>query len=261
MSGGRRLDRRERETLAEHGYVVRERAFDADEVDAIVDACEALVVQVAEDRKGNRHEVGSYVFEPDMTVEVMVKWEGDTDVVHGLEPFVHLCEPLAWLTLDPRFVDPMADLVGDPAPMLFTEKLNLKRPQHGGRNPLHQDLPYWYDAADATRIATAMLFLDDADVGNGTLEVVPGSHRDGRWPTRTDGDAFTKLEIDLDLAAGAATVPVEVPAGSVVYFGSTLVHRSAPNTSDRERRSLLFSYQPPGAPHMRELLRGDAAPG
>lgn len=249
------LDDAEQAGLERDGYVLREGAFDGDEVAAIVDACEHLLRAVAEGRRGKRYEVGSYVFEPDVTAELMVKWEAGTDVVHGLEPFVHLSEPLALLGLDPRFVDPMVALTGDPDPSLFTEKLNLKRPHHGGRNPLHQDLPYWSDATHPTRTATAMLFLDDADLGNGTLEVVPGSHRDGRWRNRTDGDAFGKLEIDPALEAGLEMVPIEVPAGSVVYFGSTLVHRSAPNTSDRERRSLLYSYQPAGAPHMRDLLR------
>jgi ectoine hydroxylase len=250
-----RLDDDELAQLDRDGYVVREAAFDRAEVRAILDECEAVVEGVAGAERGRRYTVGSYVFEPDATAELMVKWEGDTDVVHGLEPFVHLSEPLTWLTLDPRFVAPMIELCGDPAPCLFTEKLNLKRPHHGGRNPLHQDIPYWGDAAHPDRTATAMLFLDDADLGNGTLEVVPGSHRDGQWRTRTDGDAFGQLEIDPDLELGIETVPIEVPAGSVAYFGSTLVHRSAPNTSDRQRRSILFSYQPAGAPHMRDLLR------
>jgi ectoine hydroxylase len=249
------LDPAERAQLATDGYVLREAAFTGDEVAAIAEACDALVHGVTEARRGRRYTVGSYCFEPDATAELMVKWEGDTDVVHGLEPFVHLSEPLTWLTLDARFVGPMVELCADEAPCLFTEKLNLKRPHHGGRNPLHQDIPYWGDAAHPDRTATAMLFLDDADLGNGTLEVVPGSHRDGRWRTRTDGDAFGRLEIDPALEAGVETVPIEVPAGSVVYFGSTLVHRSAPNPSDRERRSVLFSYQPAGAPHMRDLLR------
>jgi ectoine hydroxylase len=54
-------------------------------------------------------------------------------------------------------------------------------------------------------------------------------------------------------------VALGAPAGSVVFFGPLLVHRSAPNRSDRERRALLYSYQPPGAPDMRDLLRGVSA--
>jgi ectoine hydroxylase-related dioxygenase (phytanoyl-CoA dioxygenase family) len=254
-----RLDTEELRRLETDGYVVRERVFTADEVAGVVRACESLVDEVARGRRGERTTVGSYTFEDDRSATLMVKWEGDSDVVHGLEPFAHLSPPLGEFAVDPRFVEPMIDLVGDPAPMLFTEKLNLKRPHHGGRNPFHQDFPYWYDAADASRIATAMLFLDDADLANGTLEVVPGSHTRGTWPTRTDGDVFGNLETDPASVEGVATVPVEVPAGSVVYFGAFLVHRSAPNRSDRERRTLLFSYQPPGAPDMRDLLQASFA--
>jgi ectoine hydroxylase len=54
-------------------------------------------------------------------------------------------------------------------------------------------------------------------------------------------------------------VPVEVAAGTVISFGPYLVHRSAPNTSDRERRALLFSYQPAGRPTQLDNLRRLAA--
>jgi ectoine hydroxylase-related dioxygenase (phytanoyl-CoA dioxygenase family) len=250
-----RLDADECQQLATDGYVLRETVFSRDEVDAVVDACESLVAEVATTQRGKRSTAGSYTFEDDRSAMLMVKWEGDSDVIHGLEPFAHLSPFLAEVAVDPRFVEPMIDLVGDPDPMLFTEKLNLKRPHHGGKNPLHQDFPYWSDAQDASRIATAMMFLDDSDSENGTLEVVPGSHVEGQWRTRTDSDIFGNLEIDPTAEDGVTTVALEVPAGSVVYFGPFLVHRSAPNRSERERRALLFSYQPQGAPDMRDLLR------
>ncbi len=46
-----------------------------------------------------------------------------------------------------------------------------------------------------------------------------------------------------------------MPAGSVVFFGSLLVHRSLPNRSDKDRRALLYSYQPAGLPHALDLAR------
>ena len=254
VPGSQRLSPDERSAVDVDGYVIREAIFGADEVAAITEACEVLIGRVVAGRRSQRQHVGSYTFESDHEIDATVKWEGDSDVMHGLEPVAHLSVPLAMLALDPRLVEPMVAFVGDETPMLFTEKLNLKRPRVGGVNPLHQDKPYWSFTPDADRIATAMLFLDDSDLGNGTLEVVPGSHRDGLWASRTNTDSFGSLEIDPALSEGLQTVAVEVPAGSVVYFGSTLVHRSAPNSSDRERRSLLYSYQPLGWPHMREAL-------
>jgi ectoine hydroxylase len=187
---------------------------------------------------------------------VYIKWEGDTDIVHGIEPCARLSPALHAWALDPRFVEPMQDFVGHEAPILFTEKLNLKRPHHGGENPLHQDYPYWVDEAEAaSEVATVMLFLDDATLANGCLKVVPGSHRAGRWQTRTDTDEFGRNEVDVNAYPDVQPIPLEVEAGSVVMFGAFLAHQSAPNRSNAERRALLFSYQPAGRHHMLESLK------
>lgn len=248
----------EQRDLVELGYVVREAVFGPGEVAEIAEACEELVADLVRDRQGTRMRMGSYVFDPDLLRGVTIKWEGDTDVVHGIEPFAHLSPALDGWAHDHRLVDPMRDLVGDDAPCLFTEKLNLKRAAHGGPNPLHQDYPYWADVTRvASRIATAIVFLDDATIENGCLQVLPGSHRRGVWKGRSDGDAFLANEIDPAVAEDERDhlVAVEVPAGSVLLFGAFLVHQSAPNTSGRDRRALLYSYQPAGEPTMRDFLR------
>ena len=251
-----RLSPGEQTRLAADGYVVRAAVFTPTEVDAIVDACEELVAELVRDRQGHRLQAGSYVFDPDFTRSVIIKWEGDSDVVHGIEPFAHLSPSLEAWGCDERLLAPMRELLGYPEIELYTEKLNLKRPHHGGANPLHQDYPYWVDVADdPATVATAMLFLDDSTLDNGCLRVVPGSHTNGVWDRRTDGSPFLGNEIDGGAYEDVESLPLELPAGSVVMFGSYLVHHSAANTSAAPRRALLFSYQPPGAPHMLESLR------
>jgi hypothetical protein len=251
----------ERDRYAREGYLVRPRQFSPSEVLELIAASEALVADLVSGRHAasrplGRLTMGSYVFEPDLLQHVTIKWEGDSDVVHGIEPCAHLSPALDAWAHDPRLIQPMIDIIGDDEPALFTEKLNLKRPHHGGANPLHQDHPYWVDVArDVDRVATAILFLDDADEENGCLEVVPGSHRDGAWSTRIDGDPFLHNEIDTERNAGYELRRVEVDAGSVVLFGPYLVHQSAPNRSDHPRRALLFSYQPGGHPHLLDFLR------
>lgn len=251
-----RLTDAEREQFDRDGYLLREAVFDSDEVADITAACESLVDDLVRDRQGKRARVGSYVFDLDTERSVMIKWEGDTDAVHGIEPFAHLSEPLDRWAHDPRFIDPMKDLVGDPAPQLFTEKLNLKRPHLGGANPLHQDYPYWRRVADEpAEVFTAMLFLDDSTLENGCLHVVPGSHRQGQWKNRTDGDSFAANEVDVSAYPEVTPVPLEARAGSVVMFGAFLVHQSAPNLSDLSRRAILYSYQPAGRRHQLDSLR------
>jgi ectoine hydroxylase-related dioxygenase (phytanoyl-CoA dioxygenase family) len=250
-----RLSEAEKADYQTRGYLVRERAFDDDEVTAMLGCCESLVEKLVRNRRGERISFGSYVFDADAQNNVIIKWEGDSDIVHGIEPFAHLSPELEAWAYDARFIDPVRDLLDTDAPKLFTEKLNLKRPRHGGVNPMHQDYPYWVQVAEeASEIATAMLFLDDSTLDNGCLQVVPGSHRDGAWKGRTDGDRFSANEIDTARYQHIDVVPVEVPAGSLILFGPFLVHQSAPNTSERERRALLFSYQPPGRRTQREAL-------
>src|SRR5262245_46619737 len=107
-----RLSTRELDTLATDGYVVRESAFTASELADIIDACEQLVDDLVRDRQGNRLKAGSYVFDPDFTRDVIIKWEGDSDVVHGVEPCAHLSPALDAWAHDPRFLVPMCDFTG-----------------------------------------------------------------------------------------------------------------------------------------------------
>ena len=48
-------------------------------------------------------------------------------------------------------------------------------------------------------------------------------------------------EIDPDTFDSSGMIHVEVEAGDAIIFGPFLVHRSAANTSDRDRRALLWN--------------------
>ncbi len=196
------------------------------------------------------------MFEIQRLLGTVVKWEPDNpELLQGVEPFAHLSEALRSWALDPRLVEPSKDVIGGEEVGLFTEKLNLKRAHKGGPVVLHQDFPYWSEVAKvASQVATAMIFLDDASRENGCLELVPGSHREGLQRRRAV-EGFGSMEIDPAAYDAARLIPLEVPAGSVVFFGPFLVHRSLPNRSGADRRALLYSYQPAGHPHLGELLK------
>ncbi|HMF28553.1 MAG TPA: phytanoyl-CoA dioxygenase family protein [Candidatus Cybelea sp.] len=251
-----RLDARERAALDREGYVCREKAFGKSELVEIADACEALIERLLEERRHPKVEAGAYVFEHLQALETAVKWEKDNrEIVLGIEPFAHLSEPLDRCAHDSRLIDPMRDLLANDDLMLFTEKLNVKRGHVGGPIVLHQDYPYWVGVAeDADQVGTAIVFLDDSTIENGCLEVVPGSHRDGET-RRKQIEGFGANEMDKNQYDESKLVPLEVPAGSVAYFNSFLVHRSLPNRSAQDRRALLYSYQPAGNPHAREIPR------
>jgi ectoine hydroxylase-related dioxygenase (phytanoyl-CoA dioxygenase family) len=254
MSQSYRLDASERRELDERGFVLRRSVFDARELAEICAACEALVQRLLAEKRHRKLSVGSYNFELQRDLGTVVKWEpGDLDVVQGVEPFAHLSDELNRWAHDPRILDPCKDVVGTDEAILFTEKLNLKRAHKGGPIVLHQDFPYWKDLTPiANQIATAMVFLDDATIERGCLEVVPGSHREGLQQRRAV-EGFGSLEIDPERYDTSRLVALEVSAGAVAFFGPFLVHRSLPNQSGDDRRALLYSYQPTGNPHLREL--------
>jgi ectoine hydroxylase-related dioxygenase (phytanoyl-CoA dioxygenase family) len=251
-----RLSDEEQARLASDGYVVREPVFDAAECAAIAADCEALVEALTAQKTGRKQVVGSYVFEMRRDLSTVVKWEPDApDLVMGVEFFSHISAPLKAWGLDARLVDPCRELVGEDDIVLFTEKLNLKRARQGGPIILHQDFPYWEQVTPvAARIATAMVFLDEATAQNGCLEVAPGSHREG-VQTQKPRDDFGAMEMDAEAFDKTRLIPLEVGPGSVAFFGPFLVHRSLPNRSGDDRRALLYSYQPAGNPHSREMTR------
>jgi ectoine hydroxylase len=181
------------------------------------------------------------------------EWQEGSAEIRLIEPCDHLHPRLAAMLDDDRVVEPMKDAVGTELLAPFTSKLNMKRAVEGSEFPFHQDYPYWYVAvgSNAADIATAVLFLDDATADNGALRVLPGSHRHGpakRDPADPTGFLTDAANLDVGLE-----VTLELPAGSLVFFGAFMVHRSSPNRSSKHRRALLPSFQPAGRPRLQEM--------
>jgi phytanoyl-CoA hydroxylase len=254
------LSTAELETLARDGFLVRENVFNAAETAQIAADCEELTSHVLSVAHGKKWAVGSYMFERSSQLSLYVKWEPDApEVLQGIEPFVHLSPALETWAKDARLTEPCRHICAQNDVVLYTEKLNLKRARQGGQYILHQDYPYWQDENPvAANVATAMLFLDDATIENGCLEAAPGSHREGVRPMR-EVEGFGALEMDTEQFDMSRLRPIEAKAGSVVFFGAFLVHRSLPNRSALDRRALLFSYQPAGHPHVLEVARAEEA--
>jgi ectoine hydroxylase len=257
MSEPFRLNREELRRLAEDGYVLREAVFTREECGRMAEAVEILERALLAAKRNTKHVVGSYMFELQRELGAVVKWEPENpDVVQALEPFAHISKPLNEWAHDRRLWNPSKDVVGQDEIGLFTEKVTMKRARAGGSIVLHQDYPYWRPMTKvAHKIMTALVYLDDATVENGCLEVAPGSHRDGMVVDRITAEGFGANEMDPAKFDLGSLIPIEAKAGAVVFFGAFLVHRSLPNRSDRQRRALLYSYQPGGYPTGLELNR------
>ena len=119
--------------------------------------------------------------------------------------------------------------------------LFVKPPQFQGQ-AWHQDEIY-IPTRDRSLIG-AWIALDDATLENGCLWVVPGSHRPGYlYPQRPHGNPeefdFAPESFGFD---ESLEMPVEVKAGTVVFFNGYLLHRSRKNRSEVYRRVLVSHY-------------------
>ena len=253
-----RFSELEREQFARDGFIVREAVFSAAEVDALRDTVEDVATRVTawatRDGAGPERTMNDgHRIQSSSKANIQWEWREGSQEIRLIEPCTHLDERLEALWADPRFAEPMKYVVGvdDVAP--FTSKLNLKRAKEGSPFPFHQDYPYWFVAAEdhAADIATAILYLDDARAENGAVRVVAGSHLGG--PARRDPNAADPFLADPAAVNLDREVVAEAPAGSVLFFGALLVHRSAPNTTGGHRRALLLSYPPAGRPRLNQL--------
>jgi len=238
----------ERRAYDEDGFFVRERAFDAAEIADLRDAAEVAVARAATSPPaaddylidGNRYReaAGS---------TIQFEHRPGSQTIRVIEPFHHHDPRLDRLIDDPRLVEPARELVGDQHVALFTDKLNLKRPREGSRFRWHQDSPYWaHFFRELHRLPNAMVTLDDAHRGNGCFRVIRGSHRRGLLPGLEGDGTLGALFTDPAYFDEDDQVPVEVPAGSVVFFSPHTVHGSQPNESDQLRRAFVITYQPGG---------------
>ena len=123
---------------------------------------------------------------------------------------------------------------------LHGSKLNVKAPKYGSPVEWHQDWAFYPHTNDD--ILAIGVMLDDVELENGPLLVMPGTHRiDKVWNHHLDGrfcgamDPTNTPELDYSKA-----VPCVGKAGSCSFHHVRLVHGSAQNTSDKPRQLLLY---------------------
>jgi len=148
----------------------------------------------------------------------------------------------AALVRHPKIVAVLQDLWG-PDVRFDTAKLNLKSAGFGAAVEWHQDWAFYPHTNDD--LAAVGVMMDDMELENGPLLIIPGSHKDpvvhdhhgedGRFCGAMDPG---KQEVDY-----RAAVPLTGRAGSITVHHVRAVHGSAPNTSNRDRRLLLFQFR------------------
>jgi len=144
--------------------------------------------------------------------------------------------------LDQRIHDILHDLFGE-EPLAAQSMVYFKPPGARGQD-LHQD-NFYLRIKPGTCMA-AWLAMDDCDLDNGGMVVVPGSHKlDVLCPEeQSDNETFFTGH-HVDVPEGMETVPAIMKAGDCLFFTGSVIHGSYPNTSkDRFRRAFICHYAP-----------------
>jgi ectoine hydroxylase-related dioxygenase (phytanoyl-CoA dioxygenase family) len=153
-------------------------------------------------------------------------------------------------------LDIIEDLIGSDI-SLYHSKLLMKAARDGTAIPWHQDYAYWKREDNRPLMVNCQLAIDGATRENGCIQFVPGSHTWGLQEhervQRTFGVFLAGHYYEREDAVG-----VEMEPGDGVFFSSLIIHGSAPNQSNQDRRMNTFAYNVTGnsLTQCREVLRG-----
>ena len=133
----------------------------------------------------------------------------------------------------PELLAKVSELMSEPA-ILFKEKINFKL-AGGAGFAAHQDAPA-FDAFGQRYHITVLITVDPSDRSNGGLEFGEPTRPYEILNQNADGTVADNV------SDGMTWTPIDLPAGSIVFFDSYIPHRSPSNNSRRPRRSLYITY-------------------
>ncbi len=151
------------------------------------------------------------------------------------------CRGIYDIITNPLILDHVEDLIG-PNVVCWGTHFFCKLPHDPKAVPWHQDASFW--PFDQSRTVTVWLAIDDADVENSCMHVIPGTHNLGalKWE-KPKGPGVLDQEI-TDVNQYGEPVPFELKAGSMSMHADMIVHGSSPNASNRRRCGLTIRYIP-----------------
>lgn len=162
--------------------------------------------------------------------------------------------------------DIAADLIGGPV-KFYHSKVNFKLPEGGAEIGWHQDWAVFPHTN--SNIVALSVPLNASRSGNGCLQTIPGSHRQGprsHW----DQDRYTlNCNASMTDADMAHVVDNELDPGDIVAHHGLTVHGSSANLSSVVRTTYIiqyvaadaFAYTAPviDSCHRNRMVRGEPA--
>lgn len=217
----------------ENGYFVRHGVFTEEENDILTQTANDIAL-------GKIPYPDNRIFQNALVRDGIVEASG-IHAMHSVHQMNLYSQVFLDRTRDPRLTEPVVDLLGPD--LLGLNSLYIwKSPKIGLGFPWHQDK--WYTQKQFTTKMTVGTWtaIDAADLDNGCLHVIPGSHKIG---ILEHVDLEGTQQQEFKRAVGAKDedgVAVEIPPGSVIFFNNQILHSSTDNKSDRFRRCNVAHY-------------------
>lgn len=212
------------------GYLLVKGVFNQAEVEEMRNGVNRIIDRAAQAKLDHNHAWGGDYLPPEELKKLVLK--GFHDVHYHDASFTRAFT-------HPNMADVLTKIIG-PNVQLHHSKMLVKPPEIGAAFPMHQDHPY-FPHANHTMLA-ASIHLDDADLENGCIYVVPGSHKQGPLPHV--GRHYLNHK-EYPVSCGT---PCPAKAGDVLFFNYLTIHGSNANRSQRTRRNVLFQYRDPADP-------------
>ena len=232
------------EHFQEHGYAAMERVFSDDEVRRMRKEADEILELILNSSNSLERQSGRLD---------LVRNEAGF-LVRKIQPINDLSLYLSQISADSRLLDPMRALMNE-EPILMEEKLNYKqplpslsfgfetKPRDTDRFPVHNDWAYYRAQNYPQGIISSAITLDDCPAESGPIRIWPGTHKSHLEHESVD----IGLQVQPGLVDFEGGEDLLLPAGSVAFFSSLLVHNSRPNISGKPRWMIIYSHYPASA--------------
>jgi phytanoyl-CoA hydroxylase len=219
----------------EQGFLAIEGVFNAAEVDA---ARKGLLDLVA--GKRSDFKIIQFVNEVRDVVDTL-SLEEKMKRIRKLGTFTEYEPRLKSMAEHPPLIALLTRILGK-TPEMF-QSMALIKPPGGREKPWHQDHAY-FDFPLETKIVGVWIALEEANVENGCMRVMPGWHRRGPLTHFQLRDWQICDDEMSDLQPQRVAVPLK--AGGCLLFDSFLPHGTPTNDTAQGREAVQFHYLPAG---------------
>jgi phytanoyl-CoA hydroxylase len=215
-----------------NGYLSVRQAFTPAEINGALAGLSSLIMGEKPDFEHVYFEASVRDRLPDMGPEERM------DSVRKIGEFEAHEPRLKALSQHAQLLAVVTTLLGDRPPEMFQDMALLKPPRIGREKPWHQDHAY-FDYPLDTPVIGVWIALDDANIENGCMQILPGRHHEPLIH-------FQRRDWQLcdTTVLGTASVAAPLPSGGLLIFDGKLPHGTPHNTSSKRRRALQFHYAP-----------------